>query len=56
VLATIAARLEGDEVLEPWPERLAPGEDVEWEQLEDLDPTPVVRPPLAALGLVRAVE
>jgi len=56
VLTTIAARLEGDEILEPWSERLAPEENVEWEHLEKLDPHAVVRPALADLGLARTVK
>jgi glucosyl-3-phosphoglycerate synthase len=56
VLRTIAARLEGDEVLEAWSERLAPEEDVEWERLEQLDPHTLVRPSLAALGLARTTK
>jgi glucosyl-3-phosphoglycerate synthase len=54
VLATIACRLELDEHLEPWPERFGLEDDVEWERLEDTDPAPVARPPLASLGLSRA--
>jgi glucosyl-3-phosphoglycerate synthase len=54
VLKTIAARLERDEILESWTQRRAPEKDVAWERLEELDPNPVVRPSLAALGLARA--
>jgi glucosyl-3-phosphoglycerate synthase len=56
VLATIASQLELDERLEPWPERFGVQEDVDWELLEDMDPAPVVRPPLASLGLARTTR
>jgi glucosyl-3-phosphoglycerate synthase len=56
VLATIASRLERDESLVQWPERFGLEDDVEWELLEALDPTPVVRPPIAALGLPGTAE
>ncbi len=54
VMATIVSRLEEDERLEPWPERFGVGDDVEWGRLEEMDPTPIERPPLTALGLARA--
>jgi glucosyl-3-phosphoglycerate synthase len=47
VLATIAARLELDESLEPWPERFGLEDEIDVERLEELDPTPAGRPPLA---------
>jgi glucosyl-3-phosphoglycerate synthase len=56
VLATIASRLESDESLEPWPERFGLGDEIEIERLEELSPTPVGRPPLAALGLSRTAK
>jgi glucosyl-3-phosphoglycerate synthase len=56
VLATIASRLESDEILEPWPERFGLGDEIELEQLDELSPTPVGRPPLAALGLSRIAK
>ena len=56
VLATIVSRLEEDERLEPWPERFGAGDDVEWEWLEEMDPTPIERPPLTALGLARVAK
>ncbi len=51
VMATIAHRLEEDELLERWPDRFEADDDPEldpeanWERIEKLDPTPVVRPP-----------
>jgi glucosyl-3-phosphoglycerate synthase len=56
VLATIASRLESDEILEPWPERFGLSDEIEMEQLDELSPTPVGRPPLAALGLSRTAK
>lgn len=56
VLAAITARLEWDELLEPWPERFGLDDDVEWEQLEDLDPRPVVRPPLSDMRWSAAAD
>jgi glucosyl-3-phosphoglycerate synthase len=53
VLATLVARLEIDESLEPWPDRLGFDEELEWDQLEALDPTPVERPPLSTLQSFR---
>jgi glucosyl-3-phosphoglycerate synthase len=53
VLATIASRLEWDNSLAPWPERFGLDDEIELEQLEECDPTPPRRPPLAALGLSR---
>ncbi len=55
VLATIAACLERDGLLESWPGRFGLTE-AEWEQLEELDPSPTVRPPLAALNLPRTAK
>ncbi len=55
VMATIAHRLEGDELLEGWPERFQAEDDPEldpdadWERIEKLDPTPVARPPLRSV-------
>lgn len=51
VLATIASRLEDDDSLEPWTERFGLYEEVEWGRLQELDPTPTVRPPLEILDL-----
>jgi glucosyl-3-phosphoglycerate synthase len=51
VLATIASRLEDDDSLEPWTERFGFDEELEWGRLEELDPTPTVRPPLQTLDL-----
>ncbi|HSZ15157.1 MAG TPA: glucosyl-3-phosphoglycerate synthase [Solirubrobacteraceae bacterium] len=53
VLATIASRLELDETLEQWPERFGLEDEIDMERLEEFDPKPVARPPLAALGLAR---
>jgi glucosyl-3-phosphoglycerate synthase len=53
VLATILARQEWAEHLEPWSERFGVG-DVEWERIEHMDPTPIQRPPLVTQGLARA--
>lgn len=55
VMATIAGRLEEDEQLERWTDRFLGEEDPElspdaaWAQLEELDPTPVERPPLQSV-------
>jgi glucosyl-3-phosphoglycerate synthase len=60
VLATIADRLEVDELLQPWSDRFEIEDDPEldpttkWERLEDIDPTPTERPPLTRLGPARA--
>lgn len=54
VLATIAARLEEDGSLGSWPERYGLDEEVEWERLEALDPTPTERPPLCTVASRRA--
>jgi glucosyl-3-phosphoglycerate synthase len=54
VLATIADRLESDGLLQSWTERFELEEDVEWDRLEEIDPTPAARPPLTSLGLTRA--
>ena len=51
VLATIASRLEDDDSLEGWTERFGLYEEVEWGRLQELDPTPTVRPPLETLDL-----
>jgi glucosyl-3-phosphoglycerate synthase len=56
VLATIASSLEGDESLEPWPERFGLEDDIEFERLEELEPAPAVRPSLAGLGLSRTAK
>jgi glucosyl-3-phosphoglycerate synthase len=64
VLATVADRLEFDELLRPWPDRFeAEDESVpdldpiaRWERIEDIDPTPVKRPPLSSLGVARDGE
>ncbi len=56
VLATIASRLELDESLEPWPERFRLEDEIEFERLEELDPTPAERPSLAAMGLSRTAK
>lgn len=56
VLATIASRLEGDEHLDPWPDRFAPEAGIAWERIEEIDPRPAQRRPLAALGLARAAR
>ena len=56
VLATIASRLEWDDSLAPWSERFGLDDEIELEQLEECDPTPPRRPPLAALGLSRPVQ
>jgi glucosyl-3-phosphoglycerate synthase len=51
VIATIAQRLEEDELLERWPDRFQAEDDPEldpdadWERIEKMDPTPVERPP-----------
>jgi glucosyl-3-phosphoglycerate synthase len=56
VMATIANRLEGDELLERWPDRFQveddpelDSEEAQWERVEKIDPTPVERPPLQNL-------
>jgi glucosyl-3-phosphoglycerate synthase len=54
VMATIASRLESDELLAPWPERFGVEHGSEWTRLEEADPTPLGRPPLRSLGLARA--
>jgi glucosyl-3-phosphoglycerate synthase len=49
VMATIAGRLEADELLESWPDRFEadddpePDPDANWERIEKMDPTPVQR-------------
>jgi glucosyl-3-phosphoglycerate synthase len=56
VMATIADRLELDELLAPWPERYGAEDDPEldqianWERIEDIDPTPTERPPRTRLA------
>jgi glucosyl-3-phosphoglycerate synthase len=55
VMATIADRLERDELLKGWPERFETEDDPEpdpvaqWEQIEEIDPTPIERPPPQSL-------
>jgi hypothetical protein len=56
VMATIAHRLEEDELLERWPDRFQveddpelDSEEAQWERVEKIDPTPVERPPLQNL-------
>ncbi|HSZ05827.1 MAG TPA: glucosyl-3-phosphoglycerate synthase [Solirubrobacteraceae bacterium] len=56
VLMAILARLEGDDHLGPWYDRLGLTGDIEWEVLEDLDPTPTKRPSLAAIGMARSAR
>jgi glucosyl-3-phosphoglycerate synthase len=56
VLATIAARLESEESLTPWWERFEVDGEVGIERLDELDPAPVKRPSLQALGSSRISE
>jgi glucosyl-3-phosphoglycerate synthase len=56
VLMAILARLEVDDHLGPWYERLGLSGDVEWEVLEELDPTPAKRPSLTAIGMARSAR
>jgi len=60
VLATIAAHLEFDELLDPWPERFEPSDaqldaEAKWERIVDIDPMPTERPPIASLAAAPAV-
>jgi glucosyl-3-phosphoglycerate synthase len=57
VLATIACRLELDELLDPWPERFGMethDDEIWWDRIQEVDPRPVRRPSLTSLGLARA--
>jgi glucosyl-3-phosphoglycerate synthase len=55
VMATIADRLERDELLQGWPDRFETEDDPEldpvagWERIAEIDPTPVARPPLQSV-------
>jgi glucosyl-3-phosphoglycerate synthase len=56
VLATIAAHLEFEEILEPWPGRFELDPGIDLDHIAEHDPMPVSRPPLASLDLPRAAK